>query len=857
MAGKLGRRGSSPPAQQVRGRCSGGGAAAAGGHRMPSRQPVPDAPPTSLCHADPTQTAPTGGNGPAQREVRTPQPKHAASTASAAASPARRARPPAAAAAAASAPSPPKQQQQQRREQQQRTTVQLSQTAAAARTERLRSALQQLRAAKPKQAAAGGDSCSRTAAAPPLPTCSDGRLPSPPRYQSPPLAQHPACACQRDGQTRQGSLDSSMEDLFDAVSLSLLAPLRLGSSSRQASPAQQPKQQWQQQLVAALSPAVYSFSSPCMAAPLSSELHAAARQALRQAAAEPEMPLMLPPGHVASRQLEPCAADLQQRLDELRRSLATPRSKCAAAGGAPRHSMRGGPSAGDAGTPRRRLAGELVMTRSPSAAASGPEGALIAQQPSSAHSRLAAGAGGGSAGGGSDRAAAERLAALLGWSEPAGRGLQATLCVSSGSAAVPHGVPTLLPPHLQPSVAVSGSWQAAVATTAPRPAAVIFTPPRALQQQRSASTPAPPNAVTSTATQPAAVAGGSGDILEAWRSRRQAAQAPQLAEKYSRYLSLQQGGSLLAAQQGALAAAPAAVAAVPAAGHRSLPAARRAVAHTEYVGSAARRLVHFEQQQQQQQSLPRTVTPVQQKQKPQQQWQHEQQPALDPEPSDILERWRARRRQQGQTSSGGADYGALLTLQPPGSLLEPRPPAEVPPAPAMLALPPAPAPQPALQLTVPSAAAQPAATPASAPPAGPAVLVMPAAAEALPQLTAPAAPDAGPPSSTGIAVGSCKACNGCDAAAERHMLPAQKQSGEAVMLPAAAEELTAAAVAGAADTADEMSEASDLQPAASELSQAAEANSAAAAPVTLPSRPPSAAASSGRATPHSPSGQWR
>jgi hypothetical protein len=152
------------------------------------------------------------------------------------------------------------------------------------------------------------------------------------------------------------------------------------------------------------------------------------------------------------------------------------------------------------------------------------------------------------------------------------------------------------------------------------------------------------------------------DILEAWRSRRREAQTGQLAEKYGRYLLLQQLPAAARAPDQDQARVRAAGAPLSAAAR--LQADWAGGAPTAVTGTGLRQQQWPQNQRQQASSINFGSTS----------------PQVEGG-SDILERWRARRRQQQQNQLGSAarataDYGSLLTLSPPGSA--PAPASQAP-----------------------------------------------------------------------------------------------------------------------------------------------------------------------------------
>lgn len=483
------------------------------------------------------------------------------------------------------------------------------------RTERLRSALQQLRASK-----AGGGSAAPLHS-PPDAAPQTRQLPEPP-----PRAMKPAPALPAPAMPAAAEADSDPEDWLDDISLSLLARLRLGGSGA-ATPA----------AVAAAAgvPAAAPPQAVASLPPSSSEVTSAARRVLVEAAAEAEMPeLACRPGLAspADADLQSSAAAMHQRLEQLRASLRSPCGHAPAA----RPTLAGSPAAqGPAHVlppaaaaafqePRRQrlAAAELVVTRPPSraAAAAPPSLGSASEQRQRPYS--------------SGGATAEaRLAALL--SQPASQPYAGALQLDWA-----HPV----------SAGVGHSYASSTSLARPPPLPPPQLPPWGCPTARPPLSPQPPCSTNSTAMAAAAAAAGcsGGDILEAWRRRRQAAAgqaglagaSSSLADKYSRYLSLQQQGpppqppSYATAQVTPAAAASTAAVAAGLQGSGSSTGPR-----------------------------PATVTPAS---------SASQQPE-----GDILERWRARRRAQQASGSASASasvlaptLASLLTLQAP-----PPPPA--------------------------------------------------------------------------------------------------------------------------------------------------------------------------------------
>ena len=665
----------------------------------------------------------------------------------------------------------------------------LKQVAAKARAENLRSALQQLRASKPP--------------------------PPPPPQTAQPLQQeqHTTAAPAVPGRGAD-ELDSDLEDLFDDISLSLLARLRLGGSpqQRQAGTLRQPDP-----------------AGAAQAQGRAAQVLGSARQALREAAADAEMPPPAAHGQVAAgSDLTVATATMQLRLEQLRASLSSPGTS------APQplpptgldmtdgvHQTQPAAVAAVAVTaePRRQrlAAAELVVTRPPKpatrdfvavpaqyapAAALGPSWpslhhhAVPQQQQCSSSSSLYSSSG---------CSAAARLAALLPQPQqqtsspaPASHRPQAQSSMgehafSSSVLRSERGSRPLLPPPVLDSRGL---------------------PPRACSRDPAALVATP------AAEQP-------GDILEAWRSRRREAQAGQLADKYGRYLSLQQLPAPAPDQEPAhvyAAGAP-----LPSTARLRGDWAGGAPCAPAVVGLSHQQR-HLDQQQQQASSVVGSSSP----------------PADGG--GDILERWRARRRQQQQqqgsiAARATADYGSLLTLSLPGSA--PAPPSQAPALPARSTMHILPGPQ------------QVAAAVAGLPPA-----VAEAAAEA-------AQGDQADCASSRITAAASMAHSGkatqpsAVAAGGSAALLADAQEAGAAVAPLAAAVAPAPLALGIAGscsshlallTPPELSAADSEQAAAGHASSAAA--EAAAAESSAPSRQPSRPASttstcSGRATPRS------
>lgn len=486
----------------------------------------------------------------------------------------------------------------------------LKQQAAQARTEKLRGALQQLQA---RRAAAGADAAPVApvaAAAPPLPL-----PPQPPAALAAPSSY--------------GEPELELEDLFDDATLSLLARLRLGDQ-RSPGGAPQPVQ-----------------------LRTSADVHAAAQRALQEAAADPEMPLLArraAPAAAATPatacgDLGSSAVAMQQRLEQLRASLRSPVPP-------PLLLPHQQPAQALFGTtePRRQrlAAAEVVVTCPPSRRAAGTV--------------LTAGEWG---------AGAEQAAPLLGTSH-------SPPYSSSGSAPGVRLAALLLqpePPACAPAAGVFSGPDASRAGGQQLPPALAVPPlaSRSGDPQRLAPPPGPQlplgyGAATSTAAAhsiaPLPPAQGSSiDILEAFRSRRRqqaaAAQAASLADKYSRYLSLQQHAP---PQQHTQQGAPASTPPPPHRVHRQPPPAPPGAASWAPAGGGCAGA----------QLQPPASSPGQ-----------------SGDAGDILAAWRARRRQRAQQGapSSTADFSSLLTLRPPAALPAASQPAAVLPSSTSLAEP--------------------------------------------------------------------------------------------------------------------------------------------------------------------------
>lgn len=406
-------------------------------------------------------------------------------------------------------------------------------------------------------------------------------------------------------------LDSDPDELWDDINLSLLARLRLGGQG-----------------AAALDP-------PRPAA-TTADVHAAARQAIREVATDAEMSA-LPCSTVAQQQrpasgsdLSAAAAAVHERLEQLRSSL---RSPCCSAQLLPQPPAGLAQVAAGAELPwRRRVeAGDLVVTRPPSRAATVPAAPafdLHTQNQQQQWQYCSTG-----------DTAAGRLAALMLQSDSP---LSAPPPLPRGSSS---GSGAFTATRLQPQQHCSGcSSPRHVPPPICRPTPAL--PPPAYHSTAALAATAgrlwaAPASVSAAARPPAGIPASGGDILAEWRRRRQAQpgqpEAGRLADKYSRFLSLRQ-------EQPELATSP--VPSVQRSEQRLLPCALLPGAP----GSTASRLPGGRGQQGTLHGGVAIETA-----------------AAAPQRDDILERWRARRRQQGQAASSGPDLSALLTLRPPSA----------------------------------------------------------------------------------------------------------------------------------------------------------------------------------------------
>lgn len=517
----------------------------------------------------------------------------------------------------------------------------LKQAAAKARTEKLRGALQQLRAAKA------------------LPAASHAPVPAPvealPLQPASPFsaavlatsAQPAVLATPTQAPCVAAAADSDPEDIFDEISLQLLSRLRRQPGEVRHAAARQ-----------ALQGALADEGVPLGCARVRGDhtwnpLHAHAAPWLRQQ--RPLQPAPLAHSAAAAAEggrLEHLCSALQGQsfMASLCPHCGEQRA-CPAADSAAQQPFRAGPhlNAGPAsglvvGPHRHRLAAsELVVTRAPSRPAQPPEqasgvGGALRGPAIAAHAaaRTPAHPAG---------ACAARLAASMA-AEPqrcAGLGpcAGASLQADSRHPAVeamhrPGSAWSLQPPvqgsagsHMHGSPARhpgSSHFQAQIQEGDARASNGL---PRAQLCPLQPAARAAVASMAASAGRPAAYGdplGTGGDILEAWRSRRrQAAQALQqpmaapslsTAERYSRYLAAQQ-------QQAACQQQP------PAAAHGGGMQQRKAAA-----GLAPSSALHSSR------------LPLQPARGPQAAWGGPigSQPAADGS-GDILERWRARRRQ--------------------------------------------------------------------------------------------------------------------------------------------------------------------------------------------------------------------
>lgn len=553
-------------------------------------------------------------------------------------------------------------------------SARLKQAAAKMRADKLRRGLQQLRAMRGPPAPTQG-SASNAKQDPSRTEAPQAPATAPAVRRRSPEVQHPAPAMVPTpvASGAAAEVDSDPEDLFDDISLGLLARLRLGGAPVAAMAGEGARQP--------------------------EDVGCTARKALREAAADAEMS---PPGwqlgagqdHCCcllqlQQQQQPSAQDLvqlpvsprgatgnlqtataamQERLEQLRCALRSPEpaglppsasqslnraaqpgqertcwhlssANVAAAGPGPAATAA-------AAEPRRQrlAAGELVVTRAPSRpaiaqslASKGAERAMperlhAAQPPSSSACS--------DSGGGSPSA---RLAALLtqrhqahmqptlhpaahgsSWPAPAAASRSMSLEHHCGAAAVEATSQAAGLAH--PSASQPPNWLTAQASRGAAAGAMPPTPARGL--------------ILAPATSKAAAGvAAEGDILEAWRRRRQA-QPGQLADKYSRYLSLQPQP-----QQ-----------------HRAPPASERAALwqpeaaqlRSASAGSTCELAVVPPQSFAAPLAAAATGTRSSAGQ-------------ADGSGGDILERWRARRRQQAVSRGAATDYSSLLTLRVPSS----------------------------------------------------------------------------------------------------------------------------------------------------------------------------------------------
>lgn len=574
----------------------------------------------------------------------------------------------------------------------------LKQAAAQARTERLRNALQQLLAGRgvtDGSAVAGGHGgeaavqplrASASTAAPAL------QHPPPPQAAAAAAAQAAPTACTASCEPEP---DSDLEDLFDDVSLDLLARLRLGGQ-RAALPA---------------APAVLPSGTPMLQLQqqaAGADVLAAARRALHEAAAEPEMPVLRHgtcaiTAHAAAVPLDAgtaapaaqggvahSAAAMQQQLERLRSSLSAAPSLPLP----PPPAVQPGGSAGRSASvsPGGERRAELVLTRPPSRQAAELPPAMPAAQASGSRAVVSAAflaAPPTSPYSSSGATPAARLAALL--VQPAGQP-PALPALHPGHAPLQLSRPAALGQPGWPDHGYSSAQQLVPAPPAPgmlslgaQPAlirhAAVGTAPAAGSRAAVARAPTAPVATmrhssaavgSSTTTWRAgglpAPPGQAGDILAEWRARRQQLthghgqpvqqQGSSLADRYSHLLSLRQPEGAAAPRLGAAAAAAAAGAAGRQAGPEALQLGGRL--GRPHAAAAAGTTSSSSSNGGARPSLQMT----------------------EPEGGDILARWRARRRQQAQAGcgSGADDLTPLLTLRMPGAaahhaVVPRRPPA--------------------------------------------------------------------------------------------------------------------------------------------------------------------------------------
>ena len=488
------------------------------------------------------------------------------------------------------------------------------------------------------------------------PLGSGAALPAPapqPAAQHPP-AQQPATAAPASCTTGtpQVELDSDLEDLFDDVSLQLLARLRLGSQ-------QTAKPALTASLPGATLPPQLQLQPPQAAG---AGMLEAGRRVLQEAAAEPEMPVVwrgscavtMPASALQQPGLNSSAAR-QPQLERLRPSLGAPAlARCST-------SRTAVLSTSD----ERRA--ELVLTRPPcrqvaeppAASATPPRSATAAvchavlpAQPSSPYSS-----------GGTTPAA--RLAALLAQPEQHGDQRSSSRQQLAGALPAPTSLGTLwglAHPSSSLSVAAAKSVAGRLAHSLTAvvggntPAAGGVACGAAVGGSRGSSGQA------AGAAMPPAQAG---DILAEWRARRQqqaqqAQQGSSWGDRYSRFLSLRQPEPAAAAA--AAAPQPPALLGDSRAGAgdpmsrrlRRPPVTAAAMANGSNISSSSA-------------TCGTLGSP----------------PASAPDDGDILARWRARRWHQAQASgSGGAvDLTPLLTLRMPGAAANPavqsKPPADI------------------------------------------------------------------------------------------------------------------------------------------------------------------------------------
>ena len=493
----------------------------------------------------------------------------------------------------------------------------------------------------------------------------DAAVPAPapqPAAQHPP-AQQAATAAPHSCPTGtpQAELDSDLEDLFDDISLQLLARLRLGGQ-RTAEPA----------LAAALPCATPPPPQPQLRPPQAAGAGVleAGRRALQEAAAEPEMPVVwrgsgsvtMPSAAAALQQsgLNSSAAR-QQQLERLRPSLDAP-AQAAGSGGRTEVLSTSG---------ERRA--ELVLTRPPCQQAAEPPAASATppRSASAAGRRAVLPVQPGSPYSSGGTTAAARLAVLL--LQPERHDGQRSSSRQQLVGSLP--APVSLGAHgglTHPSSSLPGAAASSVAgrlAHCPAPVTSSTTPAAGgLACGAAVGSSSSSNSSNSGSSWQAAGAAvppsQAGDILAEWRARRQqqaqqAQQGSSLGDRYSRFLSLRQPEPAAVAVS---APPPPALGGDSRAGagvtmssrlHR-LPVTAAAMANGSTSGSGYATSDMLGSQQ-----------------------------ASTPDDGDILARWRARRRQQAQAggSGGAVDLTPLLTLRMPGGAARhtvlSKPPADV------------------------------------------------------------------------------------------------------------------------------------------------------------------------------------